>query len=309
MGTITFTEELTSPLPARVLFDGLILGGDNLIPKVLPQAFKSIETIEGDGGPGSIKKTTFAEESGFKYLKHRVDALDKENMSYNYTLIEGDILKDKIDSVSYEIKLEPSSDGGSKTTHVTKFIPKAGKEINEEEVKDGKEKAMAIYKAVGAYLLANPQSFKAQVTPARMFKALILDSHNICPKLMFSSIESVQFIEGYGDVGTIKQFNFTEAIPFRYVKHRVDALDKDKFMCKHTLVDSDVLMDKLEYVTYEVKFEEYGFDGCICKITNEFKAKEGADIKEVDIELARDRSIGMYEVVEAYLLAHPHAYT
>lgn len=54
------------------------------------------------------------------------------------------------------------------------------------------------------------QSFATQVSPDRMFKALILDSHNICPKLMFSSIKSIEFIQGSGEVGSIKQINFTE---------------------------------------------------------------------------------------------------
>lgn len=54
------------------------------------------------------------------------------------------------------------------------------------------------------------QSFATQVTPDRIFRALILDSHNLCPKLMFSSIKSIEFVEGQGDVGSIKQINFTE---------------------------------------------------------------------------------------------------
>ncbi|KAB1213918.1 Major allergen Pru ar 1 [Morella rubra] len=153
------------------------------------------------------------------------------------------------------------------------------------------------------------QSFATQVTPDRMFKALILDSHNICPKLMFASIKSIEFVQGEGEVGSIKQINFTEASPFKYVRHRIDELDKEKFMCKHTLIEGDALMDKLEYITYEVKFEGYGRGGCVCKMTSEYKAKEGIEIKEEDIELGKDRAIGMYEVVEAYLLAHPRAYT
>ncbi|PKI56720.1 pathogenesis-related protein STH-21-like [Punica granatum] len=152
------------------------------------------------------------------------------------------------------------------------------------------------------------QTFKTQVTPARMFKALILDSHNLCPKLMFSSVKNIEFVEGDGDVGSIKQINFTEASPMKYMKHRIDALDKERFMCKYTLIETDPFMDKLEYVTYEVKFEPYGLRGCLCRLTSEYKAKEGTVIKEEDIEHGKDRAIGMYEVVEAYLMAHPHAY-
>lgn len=92
------------------------------------------------------------------------------------------------------------------------------------------------------------------------------------------------------------------------MKHRIDAMDKDKFMCKYTLIETDPQLDKLESVAYEVKFEPYGLRGCICRLTSEYKAKEGAEIKEEDIEHGKDRAIGMYEVVEAYLMAHPHAY-
>lgn len=152
-------------------------------------------------------------------------------------------------------------------------------------------------------------NFITRVTPERMFKALILDSHNICPKLMFASIKSIEFIEGDGGVGSVKQTNFTEASPYRYVKHRIDALDEEAMKCKYTLIEGDALMGKLEYVTYEVEFEGYGRGGCICKLTSEYKAKEGEEIKEEDIEHGKDRAIGLYEVLEAYLMAHPRAYT
>lgn len=61
MGVVTYTEEFASPIPAPRLFKALIVDADNLIPKIVPQAIKSIETIEGDGGPGSIKQMNFIE--------------------------------------------------------------------------------------------------------------------------------------------------------------------------------------------------------------------------------------------------------
>ncbi|CAA2962026.1 major allergen Pru ar 1-like [Olea europaea subsp. europaea] len=96
------------------------------------------------------------------------------------------------------------------------------------------------------------QSFKTQVTPDRMFKALILDSRNLCPQLMFSSIKSIEYLQGKGDAESIKQINFTEASPLRYVKHRIDGLDKEKWTFKFTMIEGDALMDKLEKITYEV---------------------------------------------------------
>lgn len=61
MSTVTFTEEFTSTVAAPRLFKALIVDGDNLIPKIAPQALKNIEILEGNGGPGTIKKINFAE--------------------------------------------------------------------------------------------------------------------------------------------------------------------------------------------------------------------------------------------------------
>ncbi|KAF5941625.1 hypothetical protein HYC85_019267 [Camellia sinensis] len=150
MGVVTFTEDIASPVPAPRLFKALILDADNLIPKIVPQAIRSIETIQGDGGPGS---------SPFKCLKHRIDALDEKNMTYAYTLIEGDALMDKLEFISYEMKLKPDANGGCVGKNISKYHAKPGVEIKEEEIKVGKEKASAVFKAVEAYLLANPNAY------------------------------------------------------------------------------------------------------------------------------------------------------
>ncbi|KAL2530615.1 Major allergen Pru ar 1 [Forsythia ovata] len=165
MGAITVTEEFSSSVPASRLFKALILDADNLIPKIAPQAIKNVEIIEGDGGPGTIKQMNFAEGMllkttfEFKYVKHKIDALDKENMSYSYTLIEGDALMNILESISYEIKIESSSEGGTKGKNISTYNTKPGVEIKEEDIKAGKEKAAGVFKAVEAYLLANPDAY------------------------------------------------------------------------------------------------------------------------------------------------------
>ncbi|CAA2962027.1 PR-10 type pathogenesis-related [Olea europaea subsp. europaea] len=159
MGAITVTEEVNSPVSALRLFKALILDADNLIPKIVPQAVKNVDKIEGDGGPGTIKQLNFAEGSEFKYVKHRIDALDKENMSYSYTLIEGDALMNILESITYEIKIESAPEGGSKVKNTSTYNTKPGVEIKEENVKAGKEKAAGVFKAVEAYLSANPDAY------------------------------------------------------------------------------------------------------------------------------------------------------
>jgi len=61
MGVFTHESQGTSAIPPARLFKAFILDGDNLIPKVVPQAVKSVERIEGNGGPGTIRKITFGE--------------------------------------------------------------------------------------------------------------------------------------------------------------------------------------------------------------------------------------------------------
>ena len=47
------------------------------------------------------------------------------------------------------------------------------------------------------------------VTPSRLWKAVVKDSHNLMPKLMPDIISSIVILEGNGGIGTIRQSNFT----------------------------------------------------------------------------------------------------
>lgn len=92
-------------------------------------------------------------------MKHRIDVVDESNLSYSYTLIEGDPLTDKLEKISYETKLEASEDGGTKGKSGSTYYTKPGVEIKEEEIKAGKDKAAGLLKAVEAFLLAKPEIY------------------------------------------------------------------------------------------------------------------------------------------------------
>jgi hypothetical protein len=85
--------------------------------------------------------------------------VDKVNLTHSYTTIEGVPLLGKFESIAYDMKFEATPEGGCKTTVVCKYFPKPGAEIKEEEIKEGKEKAAAVYKAVETYVVANPQAY------------------------------------------------------------------------------------------------------------------------------------------------------
>ncbi|KAI3683691.1 hypothetical protein L1987_84204 [Smallanthus sonchifolius] len=155
MGVLTYTDEHTSQVhPARI-FKASITDSHNLMPKLLPDAIKSIEFIEGDGGAGSIKQINFA--GGF--VKHKIDELDEKTFTYKYTLIEGNGISDKIEKVTYDIKFEGSPDGGTISKMTTTIYTHGEFEIKEEELKAGKEKVLGLYKVVEAYLVKNPDAY------------------------------------------------------------------------------------------------------------------------------------------------------
>ncbi|XVE82209.1 hypothetical protein DITRI_Ditri15bG0129100 [Diplodiscus trichospermus] len=176
MGVFTYEAEIVTAIPPAKLFQAFVLDGDKLIPKIVPKAFKSVEIIEGDGGPGSIKKITFGDGSQFfefpritrpnyglgsqfNYVKHKVEAIDKDSFTYCYSVIEFDALMNSLEKISYETKLEPSPDGASICKSISKYYTIGDFEIKEEEIKAGKEKALGLFKAIEAYLLANPDAY------------------------------------------------------------------------------------------------------------------------------------------------------
>ncbi|KAL2469585.1 major allergen Pru ar 1-like [Abeliophyllum distichum] len=92
MGVATFTNKHTSAVAPSRNFKASIVDSHNLIPKLVPQAIKSIEFVQGNGGAGSIKQINFAEGGGFGSVKYQIDELNEETLTYKYTLVEGDAL-------------------------------------------------------------------------------------------------------------------------------------------------------------------------------------------------------------------------
>ena len=148
------------------------------------------------------------------------------------------------------------------------------------------------------------EEFSCKVAPKRMFKALILESHIHIPKIAPGGIKSIEYVEGDGGVGSIKQTNFAEGGHLKSLKHKIDAIDSEKLYCKYTLIEGDVIFDKIESVVYEIKFEATN-DGCVCKMTSHYHTKPGVELKDEDVKKGKDKAIGLFKAVEEYLVAHP----
>ncbi|KAL1544920.1 major allergen Pru ar 1-like [Salvia divinorum] len=156
MGVITYDVESPSSISAAKLYKALVVDSDTLIPKIMPQAIKNVEILEGDGGVGTVKVVHFGEGSEYKSVKQRVDAIDKDNLTYSYSIIEGDAISGIIESITYHIKIVPTEDGGSICKNRSIYSIKEGADVSEEKIKEGKDKALVMFKAIEAYIIANP---------------------------------------------------------------------------------------------------------------------------------------------------------
>ncbi|KAJ6885577.1 hypothetical protein NC651_026263 [Populus alba x Populus x berolinensis] len=148
MGVITLENEFAVAVAPAKLFKAYCLEIDTLLPKILPEHIKSSEIIEGNGGPGTIRKITFAEGKDLSYAKQKIEAIDEENLTYSFSLIEANVWKDAVEKVTYEHKFVATPEGGSICKRTSTYYIKGDAEINKDQIKDvyGKKTA-GLFKA------------------------------------------------------------------------------------------------------------------------------------------------------------------
>ncbi|KAI3833469.1 hypothetical protein MKX03_027213 [Papaver bracteatum] len=141
------------------------------------------------------------------------------------------------------------------------------------------------------------ETLHCPVAAHRMFHAMFLDAHNLMPKIMPHAVKSVDFVSGDGGSGSIQQVNFCE-----------DSKDKDNFECNYTVIESDAFGDAVDHISNEIKFEVDPVGGCICKSKSSYYPKAGAVLNEDDLKVRRERSKGLYKIVQDYLIENPVVY-
>ncbi|KAJ4753812.1 Major pollen allergen Bet v 1-B [Rhynchospora pubera] len=144
------------------------------------------------------------------------------------------------------------------------------------------------------------------VPAPRLYKAAILDWHNLAPKIASDKIVSAVLVEGDGNVSSIRQFNLAPGLPFSFVKERLDFLDVEKFEAKSTLLEGGGLGVHLESASTHVKVEPKA-GGSVVKVTKTYKLLPGVDVAG-EAEKAKAAFSGVVKGCEAYLVANPDAY-
>ncbi|XP_071729784.1 root allergen protein-like [Rutidosis leptorrhynchoides] len=158
MSTVTTDIEVVSPFPIEMIFH-VFSDFDTVAPKVNPQVFKSIETLEGDGGVGTIKLFTFGDDVPFASGKYKIDAIDVSNFSFSVKFFEGDILMDIMESITHHVKILPSADAGSVFMQTIVYNCKGNDKPSKEALNFEKEIYEKPYKALEAYAIAHPETY------------------------------------------------------------------------------------------------------------------------------------------------------
>ncbi|XP_054809819.1 pathogenesis-related protein 2-like [Prosopis cineraria] len=156
MGVFTYETETVSVVPPAKLYNTFVKQFDTIFPKANPSV-KSVQVIEGTGGPGSIKKITSVGQGGNAIdVLHKVDEIDEANLRYNYSVVGGNKFPESLEKVCFETKVVGGCDGGSIVNFVIKYHTKGNSPPAEDLVKRGKMRGEQLFKVVADYIVASP---------------------------------------------------------------------------------------------------------------------------------------------------------
>ena len=136
-----------------------------------------------------------------------------------------------------------------------------------------------------------------------------LDTHNLLPKIAPEIISSITLLQGDGGVGTIRQLYFTAANKdFSYVKEKVDVVDEANMVYSFSHVEGGMIGTKAASISYMVKFASKEGGGSIATTTCNYDSLPGVPHDEAKVEEIKAKSIGLFKMVEEYLISNPTLY-
>jgi len=147
----------TSAVPLDVSWK-MLKKGDQIVPKLLPEFFAKIETLEGDGGAGTIRVVTLGEGVGpqvaGKKVKERVEILDEATHTLVYSTIEGG--DPRYTDIRQTIKFTAAGDDSTSTEWTINYTP-ASSDI--PPPKELEAWAQTTAKALEGYAKEHPSEF------------------------------------------------------------------------------------------------------------------------------------------------------
>ncbi|KAK8946440.1 hypothetical protein KSP39_PZI006831 [Platanthera zijinensis] len=149
-----------------------------------------------------------------------------------------------------------------------------------------------------------------QVSADRIWKAGILDSHILLPKLLPNFVASGELVEGDGGVGTVKKLTFNEGVKeFRFEKGRVEVLDRENYLVKQAVIEGGLIGLRVKTYSYEMKLVGGSDAETIGKIRVEYDTlDETPPLSAEEEEQISGGLFAMIKAIEGYLLDNPSSY-
>ncbi|XP_068663964.1 major pollen allergen Bet v 1-D/H-like [Aristolochia californica] len=132
----------------------------NLIPKLIPDQIESVDLLEGNGGNGTVIQINFGPAlKGLKYVKNKAVAVDNENYVVKFSVVEGGDIGTKLKSCNFEVKMEATKEGGTKTTVKVDYDTLGDSPLSQEDADNIVGGVLGQTKAIEGHLQANLDAY------------------------------------------------------------------------------------------------------------------------------------------------------
>jgi len=209
---------------------------DKVLPDLLPEYFSSAEILEGNGGPGTVRVLHFGPaipQAGA--AKERLDKVDDATRTLSYTVLKGD---PRYTNVTAEVHFEAKGEKQTAVTWTVKYDP-AGEAGPPEHMKDI---SILIFKTFEKAVLAKKTATHTEVldaSPDAIWK-VVQDENAVLPKALPQVFESISFVQGSGEPGSVRACKMGPAIPNGgEVLERLDVLDSATKKVGYTVLKGD----------------------------------------------------------------------
>ncbi|KAK1437342.1 hypothetical protein QVD17_03133 [Tagetes erecta] len=148
--------------------------------------------------------------------------------------------------------------------------------------------------------------FASQFPPEKAFKSFT-HFDEIAPKVIPHVFKSFDAIHGNGEVGTIKNITFGEAVPFTSGKYKVEAIDESTYTYSTSFFEGDNLYGIFDSINHHYKITPSANGGSVVKQTVTYKSKGDEKVPEEILKKEKEQYEGIYQAMEAFAAANPQA--
>jgi len=209
---------------------------DKVLPDLLPEYFSSAEILEGNGGPGTVRVLHFGPaipQAGA--AKERLDKVDEATRTLSYTVVEGD---PRYTNFTADVHFEASGEKQTAATWTAKYDP-VGEAGPPEHIKNV---SILMFKTFEKAVLAKKTATHTEVldaSPDAIWK-VVQDENAVLPKALPQIFESISFVQGSGEPGSVRVCKMGPAIPNGgEVLERLDVLDSATKKVGYTVLKGD----------------------------------------------------------------------